>query len=225
MSNYPGAIDEFRATQNLPGVLYNELDQTTVYAEDTNSHSEAIVAIQTTLGLEPASAYPTVADRLDAIDSSFIELFNLMYPVGTIYANGTDDRNPNVYFGVGTWEPYAEGEVLAGKSDAGTFGTAGASIGAETVTLSTAQIPAHNHTGNTDWVGDHEHGMPNWYNTRGAANRAALAGGSSISNAAVPTYGGGAHYHTFTSNNTGGGESHNNIQPTKIIYYWIRTAL
>lgn len=66
MTNYPGAIDEFRVTQNIPGVLYNADDTKTVFAEDTNNHSDAIVAIETTLGANPQGDYETVADRLAA---------------------------------------------------------------------------------------------------------------------------------------------------------------
>lgn len=69
MTTYPGAIDEFRTTQNLPGILYNAEDTTTVFAEDSNNHSSAIVAIETTLGVEPAGDAASVADRLDAIES------------------------------------------------------------------------------------------------------------------------------------------------------------
>lgn len=70
MSNYPGAIDEFRTVQNLPGILYDETDETTVYAEDTNNHSTAIVAIETELGTNPSGAFASVADRLANIDAS-----------------------------------------------------------------------------------------------------------------------------------------------------------
>ena len=48
MSDYPGAIDEFRVTQNLPGILYNAEDTKTVFAEDTNNHSNAIIAVSYT---------------------------------------------------------------------------------------------------------------------------------------------------------------------------------
>lgn len=66
MTIYPGAIDEFRTTQNIPGVLYDAADTKTVFAEDTNNHSDAIVAIEETLGENPQGDYPTVADRLAA---------------------------------------------------------------------------------------------------------------------------------------------------------------
>lgn len=66
MSNYPGAIDEFRTTQNLPGILYDETDTSTIYAEDTNGANSAITAIENTLGINPQGDYPTVAARLSS---------------------------------------------------------------------------------------------------------------------------------------------------------------
>lgn len=66
MSIYPGEIDEFRNTTNIQGVEYNPADTTTVYAEDTNAHSSAIIAIEETLGENPQGDYETVAARLAA---------------------------------------------------------------------------------------------------------------------------------------------------------------
>lgn len=66
MSDYPGAIDEFRVTQNLPGIIYEPEDTTTVFAEDTNNLNSAVHAIETTLGANPQGDFTTVADRLAA---------------------------------------------------------------------------------------------------------------------------------------------------------------
>lgn len=70
MSDYPGAIDEFRTAQNLPGILYDETDTTTVYAEDTNNLGDAIIAIENTLGTNPNASFDTVDDRLNGIDTT-----------------------------------------------------------------------------------------------------------------------------------------------------------
>lgn len=74
MTTYPGAIDEFRTTQNIPGILYDPDDTKTVFAEDTNNHSTAIVAIETELGTNPAGASATVADRMNALDTTISEI-------------------------------------------------------------------------------------------------------------------------------------------------------
>lgn len=108
MSIYPGAIDEFRDTANIQGVEYNPADTTTVFAEDTNAHSSAIVAIETTLGENPAGAFETVADRLDAASGSSL-------PVGAIYTTtaGNDATPPSL---PGEWECIATGELIGGKT-------------------------------------------------------------------------------------------------------------
>lgn len=47
MSIYPTANDSFRTAVNLPGLVYNPLDTKTLFAEDFNALSSAIVAIET----------------------------------------------------------------------------------------------------------------------------------------------------------------------------------
>lgn len=68
MTTYPGTIDNFREVENLPGTEYDPADTKTVYAEDTNNHSDAIIAIETTLGTNPQGDAASVADRLDDIE-------------------------------------------------------------------------------------------------------------------------------------------------------------
>lgn len=89
MTTYPGAIDEFRTTQNLPGILYNEDDTTTVFAEDTNNHSSAIVAIETTLGVDPAGDFADVASRLEALGRPSYYLSVASFGVQAIPASTT----------------------------------------------------------------------------------------------------------------------------------------
>lgn len=100
MSTYPGEIDEFRYTTNLPGVEYNPADTKTVYAEDTNNHSSAIVAIESTLGVNPAGDAESVADRLNAI-----------WPVGVVFTTtaGDDETQPSL---PGEWECIASGNLI-----------------------------------------------------------------------------------------------------------------
>lgn len=107
MSIYPGAIDEFRNTANIQGVVYNPDDQTTVFAEDTNAHSDAIIAIEQTLGTNPAGDFETVADRLDAASGSSL-------PVGAIFTTtaGNDETQPAL---PGVWECIATGALIGDK--------------------------------------------------------------------------------------------------------------
>lgn len=303
MSNYPGAIDEFRTAQNLPGILYDETDTTTVYAEDSNNATSAIVAIETELGTNPSGASATVGGRLDAldttvagkenslgftpenaankstttslgtsdtlyptqkavktyvdtglstkqntlgytaedsankststslgtsntlyptqnavksyIDAAIIAAKSDMMPVGTIYGNSSVSTNPATLLGFGTWVAYAPGRVVAGKATSGTFGTAGATMGTETETLTSSQIPSHFHTS----IDATNSGLPGFDGN-------IVIGGSSGSGAAIKQT--ASAYRVSGGNaktgSTGGGGSHNNIQPTKVAYLWERTA-
>ena len=65
---------------------------------------------------------------------------NKIYPIGSIYIS-TANTNPSTFLG-GTWENYADGRVLKGIKS----GTAGATGGSSTVTLSASNLPAHTHT-------------------------------------------------------------------------------
>lgn len=91
-----------------------------------------------------------------------------------------------------------------------TFGGAG---GASTVTLTTAQIPIHTHSGTTNSSGAHTHPINLYTSTQeqqllqSSTSRAGFRG-------TVNTGSAGAHTHNFTTNATGGGASHPNVQPT-----------
>lgn len=303
MSNYPGAIDEFRTAQNLPGILYDETDTTTVYAEDSNNATSAIVAIETELGTNPSGASATVGGRLDALDTtvagkenslgytpenaankstttslgtsdtlypsqkavktyvdtglstkqnslgytaedtankststslgtsntlyptqnavkSYIDAAitaakSAMMPVGTIYGNSSVSTNPATLLGFGTWVAYSEGRTVVGKAASGTFGTAGATMGTETVTLTSSQIPSHFHTS----IDATNSSLPGFDGN-------IVIGGSSGAGAALTQT--ASAYRVSGGNaktgSTGGGGSHNNIQPSKVAYLWERTA-
>ena len=122
---------------------------------------------------------------------------NLVYPVGSIYTNMAVATNPSSLLGMGTWVAYAEGRVLVGKAGSGTFDTLNEEQGAETTTLTIAQMPSHNHT----------------YSLGTAQSNTAMATRVNSSTLVSPTTG-----------NTGGGEAHTNLQPSVTVYMWKRTA-
>lgn len=120
-------------------------------------------------------------------------------------------------FGVGDGSttftlPDLRGRIPGGKDDMGgsaasrlTTGgsgvngtTLGASGGAETHTLSSAQMPSHSHT---------VAATTNRENASGGSGTVAVVGGVS----------------TMTSNTEGSGSSHNNTQPTIVLNYIIKT--
>ena len=118
--------------------------------------------------------------------------FDQIYPVGAIYMS-TVNTSPATLFGVGTWEQIQDRFLLG----AGSTYSAGSTGGSATVTLTTNEIPSHNH-----WIpriiGDSGRQSSGW-------SDAYVDGGS-------------------TTGNTGGGQAHDNMPPYLVVYMWKRTA-
>lgn len=144
------------------------------------------------------TAFVTAA--VAALDAAAINA--IVYPVGSIYTNMAVATNPATLLGMGTWVAYGEGRVLVGKQSSGTFDTLDESLGAETTTLTVANLPAHTHTNNV------------------STSQSMFAPGN-------PAYSGGYGLTTagsVASSSTGSGTAHNNLQPSVTVYMWKRTA-
>ena len=128
-------------------------------------------------------------------------LRDIFYPIGAIYQS-TVNTDPSSFIG-GTWERFGNGRVLVGVDEADSvFSTPNKTGGAKTHTLTIAEIPSHTHgqvvTAN---------------NTGSAIRRDHDSDGSSSE-----------YPQGVTTQPTGGGESHNNLQPYITVYMWKRTA-
>ena len=77
------------------------------------------------------------ADDIEEINTT---LFNLVYPIGSIYETSDDNFNPNSSFG-GTWIKI-EGKFLLASSTDYTIGDTG---GNATHTLTINEMPSHQH--------------------------------------------------------------------------------
>lgn len=143
--------------------------------------------------------------------SSLPNLINTIYPVGSIYIS-TASTNPNKVFGVGTWIAFGKGQVLVGKADSGTFATAGSTGGAETVTLTTNEIPSHTHTlAGQILIGQQ---ASSGYNSGLGTGGSAYSKVGNLSDTGAST----------NTGSTGSGGAHNNLQPYIVVYMWQRTA-
>jgi len=121
-----------------------------------------------------------------------------VYPVGSIYINATSATNPATLLGFGTWVAFGAGKVIVGLDSGDTdFDTAEETGGAKTHTLSISEIPSHTHSLSTS-------------DNPGGTGAIEVAGGAPTS--------------TQTTQATGGGGAHNNLQPYIVAYMWKRTV-
>lgn len=92
----------------------------------------------------------------------------------------------------------------------------GATGGANTVALTEAQMPNHQHAGSTDVQGLHNHAVETLGGETGTF------GGAGTSNAGTITRGtnnAGAHAHNFTTDGRGGNQAHENRPPYYALAY------
>lgn len=132
-------------------------------------------------------------------------LLDFTHPVGSLYwsANST---SPSTLFG-GTWEAITDKFILA----AGSSYTAGDTGGEATHTLTTDEMPSHNHK-----LGDFALKISAGFNT----GQFALPGASGNGNCNYQQQDRESSYVA----NTGGGQPHNNMPPYLVAYCWKRTA-
>lgn len=173
----------------------------------------------------PANATDVVTARITDTRTfvKSLALANGTWPIGSIYINATDSTNPNTLLGFGTWVAFGAGRVLVGiDGSQSEFDSAGETGGAKTHTLTAGEMPSHTHNGVTDVNGWHSHGMRyagtsgGGYGLRDAHN--------AVSSGYLSTDGAGNHQHSFTTDASGSGGAHNNLQPYIVVYMWRRTA-
>ncbi len=134
-------------------------------------------------------------------------IFDLVYPVGSIYMS-INSIDPKEIFG-GVWRPWGQGRVPLGIGDNGTtnYTVAEAIGGAETVKLDVSQIPSHSHARAIEnTVGNTQVTWPAWTITIPWSNEYSEA----VTRMSLP------------STSTGGDGFHNNMQPYITCYMWTR---
>ena len=124
-------------------------------------------------------------------------LRDIFYPIGAIYQS-TVITNPSYFIG-GTWERFGNGRVLVGVDEADSdFSTSNKTGGAKTHTLTVAEMPSHTHT----------------FSGADPKNYVKVEASSTT----------GLNASAKTTEATGGGQAHNNLQPYITVYTWRRTA-
>jgi microcystin-dependent protein len=165
--------------------------------------------------------------------STYAALFAV---IGTTYGIGNGASTFNI--------PDMRGRTPVGSgAGAGlTNRSLGASGGAETHTLSVSEMPSHTHAGTTNSSGVHSHSITDPQHTHtqttinddfnnsggtGPSFSADSAGSRTWTNINSAATGiiinnSEAHTHTFTTDSTGGSDSHNNMQPFMVVNYIIK---
>ena len=154
-------------------------------------------------------------------------LFDMIYPVGSIYMSVTN-VDPNVLFG-GTWVQIEDTFLLA----AGSTYVAGTTGGEAEHVLSTNEMPSHTHAPTTAAPGTDVYNQYaftiNRHFSSGSVARSKVAKGSDLlamtANTSAADYGGTEDIsQSLTTAPTGGGVAHNNMPPYTTVYVWQRTA-
>lgn len=214
-----GATGDGRFTEGNPTT---GTPATVVDASWMNAVQDELVNVVEGAGLTLAK---TDSDQLlEAINKLAKLQAQAMYPVGSLYMNASDTRNPNVIFGFGTWVQIS-GRFIVGQDVSDTdFDTGAETGGAKThnhggstggTALTVAQMPSHDHMlpeGGTD------------YAVYGAANGQPNVTVEDFSSSTTSVR------RSLTSD-TGGGEAHShaigsasNLPPYFVAYIWRRTA-
>lgn len=119
-------------------------------------------------------------------------------PIGKIRLS-VENVNPSTHLGFGTWERWGQGRVPVGVATSGTFNTVEKTGGEETHILKTSELPAHAHT----------------YPVNSPGSGAQYGPSDTVSQ---------TNNVKSSTNEAGGGEAHNNLQPYITCYMWKRTA-
>jgi len=157
-----------------------------------------------------ANGNANLATRQLAENILWLKLNMQAYKVGDIYTttiSHTDAAAVAAHHGYGTWERYAEGRTLVGFStitdDPIEYKTMGNEFGENKHTLTIEQIPSH----------AHDLGI--------SAQTRVSHDDSQETDRPVDATG---EKDSGYVGNTGGGEAHNNIQPSKVVGQWLRIS-
>lgn len=139
-------------------------------------------------------------------EATLAAMLNLVYPVGSVYANTAVSTNPATLLGFGTWVAI-EGQCVVGLVAGGEFDTLGVVSEGETT---------HKLTGGESGTSVHTHPM-----TKKNAGSLGTAATAVVSADTETNSHPGA---TLASSEANADDFHNNIQPSYVAYVWRRTV-
>ena len=167
-------------------------------------------------GYDDTELRQLIADEAEEREAEIAQLerdwLNYMYPVGAIYMS-VNSTSPATLFG-GTWARI-EGRFLLASGGGYNAGTTG---GEASHTLTTNELPSHNHK--YAWF----EGIDNTDDPVAVSGDQWCAYRSNYTSIADLRKFGIRSSSTPETSDTGGGQAHNNMPPYLAVYVWKRTA-
>ena len=192
-------------------ILNDITKKTNEIVSDVNSNSQSVI---------------DNANAISNLDAKVAPLFEPIQ-VGELFVTTNDYQSPQDVrdrHGYGTWARYAEGRTLVGysqkESDPASYKTMGTEFGANTHKLTVEEMPRHKHA----YSASHEGGgaaandATGWFSTNISAPIVKHSESNADGSETNASGGGNALY------SEGGDRPHNNIQPSIVVAYWLRTA-
>src|SRR5699024_8982962 len=147
---------DLTALQQILGQFLTKSGNLAGLADDTTS--------RTNLGLGTASTVDTGLGTNDVPQNYVlgelaykdkVDFLQVVYPVGSIYMSASNGANPSTIFGFGTWVKLQSGFLYPhGSPSSGAIGSTGGEVEHR---MTAAEMPSHNHSGNTANAGNHRH--------------------------------------------------------------------
>lgn len=206
--NLPSTVAAKRYTSNITETLTfysNNGSQktTTINISSIETQFNDNTAIEANISINPNIKINNLS--LGEIDTKVAALFDLIYPVGSIYYTNNANFSPNVSFN-GTWEQIKDKFLLA----AGDTYVGGTSGGEATVTLQNTHLPIL--TGTLPHIAGDEASVS------GICTH--ISGGNSYKEGTQS----GTSVTTKHQIKIGGGQAHNNMPPYIVVYVWKRVS-
>lgn len=202
----------------------NITETLTFFGSDGGQHTETIdiISVETTPFHEFASDANIKLNSdikvnrltLGEIDSTVSALFDLIYPVGSIYYTNNANFSPNASFN-GTWEQIKDVFLLA----AGDTYVGGTSGGAATVQLTEGQLPKHRHYFQYSQLSAKYSDSVN-----GANNNQDFSILNDEGHSIVADWCLDGNERKGLDSITGNNEAHNNMPPYIVVYVWKRVS-
>jgi baseplate structural protein gp10 len=190
----------------------------------------ASTTVQGKVELATTSEATTGTDTVRAVTPAGLKaaidaVLQLIFPVGSFYISHSVSTNPNTLLGFGTWTAVQDRFLIGTGARA-----AGATGGAETQSLATANVPSHTHsfsatTGqdtHTHTIGRDHDGATG--SSEYVIHSTGLSGAEQAYNGAISN---DTHDHTVsgtTGTGSGTGTAFSILNPYLAVYIWRRTA-